>query len=495
MKINPLRFSETQILNILYKIPSATAIYGDQDFTIDAANDAMLNIWGRNQDVIGMPLAEAIPEIVDQPFLALLKNVWQTGKVYEGTNTPASLVINGVRTVRFVDFTFRPLLNDDGQVYCIMNTAVDVTERYQKLLSNAKTEEILRFSIAAANVGLWHLDVETKRLTVSERWKELFEFSPQDDVTLESAFAQLPEDYQQRIRSEVDKALATSGNYDVEHPITNAVGERIRWVRAIGRVSSVGPEGHTHMSGVIIDITDQKMQDVRKNDFISMVSHELKTPLTSLSGYAEILLSKMSEYNDGFTAGALAKMNHQIKKMSNLINGFLTLSRLEAGNKLYVEKTVFNIDKLIREVIDDQKLISANLLIHLDDCDEIEVYADRMKIGAVLENLLSNANKYSPMDKNIVLTCAVKEKRVRISVADNGIGVSKKDIGKLFQRYYRVDGDRSNSSSGFGLGLYLSSEIIAAHDGAIWVTSDEGKGSTFYFELPLGAPLSAGLHS
>ena len=236
----------------------------------------------------------------------------------------------------------------------------------------------------------------------------------------------------------------------------------------------------------MIDITEQKLDDIRKNDFIGMVSHELKTPLTSLKGYVQILGSKARKQEDAFMASALQKAEIQVNKMSSLINGFLNVSRLESG-KIILDKQYFRVDEIIRDIIDDTLITSTNHTITLHPCGPFSVYADQEKIEAVISNLLSNAIKYSPGSKNIEITCKLCGDAVQISVSDEGMGIRKEDMEKLFERYYRVEGKLTKDISGFGIGLYLSAEIIARHGGKIWVESEVGKGSVFHFSLPLTA--------
>lgn len=239
-------------------------------------------------------------------------------------------------------------------------------------------------------------------------------------------------------------------------------------------------------SQIARDISEQKRDEQRKNDFIGMVSHELKTPLTSLTAILQVLQAKMSKSEETFMPGALERANVQVKKMAKLINGFLNISRLESG-KLMIVKEKFKLDELMREIISETELTLIQHVIHFDACDDAPVYADRDKIGSVISNLLSNAIKYSPGSKIIDVRCRVKGDKAVVSVQDYGMGVKRNERNKLFDRYYRVPSSSANLISGFGIGLYLSAEIIRHHDGEIWMDSEYGHGSTFYFSLPLDA--------
>ena len=222
----------------------------------------------------------------------------------------------------------------------------------------------------------------------------------------------------------------------------------------------------------------------QKDDFIGMASHELKTPLTSLTAIIQVLNIKLKNNEDAFVAGALGKANTQVKKMSTLINGFLNISRLESG-KILIEKQKFQLDQLVKELIEEVQFTVTGHAIVYDGCGPVEIFADRDKIGSVMSNLLSNAIKYAPKSEYINVKCQLVDQHVRISVADQGIGVAEQDLDKLFDRYYRVEASNTKHIAGFGIGLYLSAEIVKQHGGTIWAESEKGKGSTFYFELPL----------
>jgi len=170
--------------------------------------------------------------------------------------------------------------------------------------------------------------------------------------------------------------------------------------------------------------------------------------------------------------------------MSAMINGFLNISRLESG-KILIEKSDFDIEELVREITEEQELSVTSHYISFTECAPITVYADRDKINSVISNLINNAVKYSAKDTAISISCTVNKNEVTISVRDEGIGIKPTDADKIFDRYYRVESNNTRHISGFGIGLYLSAEIIQHHGGRIWLESEPGKGSIFYFTLPL----------
>lgn len=236
------------------------------------------------------------------------------------------------------------------------------------------------------------------------------------------------------------------------------------------------------VSKIARNITEKKQAEQRKNDFIAMVSHELKTPLTSISSYVQVLASKAQKKDDEFTINALTRMEVQTKKMRTMVEDFLTMARMEEA-KLRLNKEPFRLDRLIEETASDAQFVAVKHTILLKDCDAITLNADRDKIGQVLTNLLTNAVKYSPKGGAITIGCEKQDGKVRIYVRDQGMGISPADQQRLFERFYRVQNDSLKHVSGFGIGLYLVSEILRYHDSKIRVESQVGAGSTFYFTL------------
>jgi signal transduction histidine kinase len=227
------------------------------------------------------------------------------------------------------------------------------------------------------------------------------------------------------------------------------------------------------------------LDEIRKNDFIGMVSHELKTPLTSLNGYAQILELKAKKNHDIKSAEALGKMIIQIKKMSAMINGFLNISRLESG-KIHLILQQFDFIELVEEIVSETQMTISSHQIHFDSpIAPVEIKGDRDKIGSVISNLISNAIKYSPKGDQVILNFKKYPNKLQLSIQDDGIGIANNDLNRLFERYYRVESKESQHISGFGIGLYLSSEIVKRHGGTLWVESEPGIGSTFYFTIPL----------
>lgn len=233
--------------------------------------------------------------------------------------------------------------------------------------------------------------------------------------------------------------------------------------------------------GVDTDIDDQKKDMKKKDEFISMASHELKTPVTSLKVFTEILLMDAEANGHKNELSMLQKMDKQINKLTILIGDLLDVSKANSG-KLKYNFEVIDFNKLVNETIDELKMTFSNHTFELNLVGSEKINGDRNRLGQVIINLISNAIKYSPKEHKIIIFSEKTDKDITLSVSDFGIGIPLADQPKVFSRFFRVS---DNNFPGLGLGLYICKEIINGHSGSIYFKSKEGIGSTFSFSLPL----------
>lgn len=225
--------------------------------------------------------------------------------------------------------------------------------------------------------------------------------------------------------------------------------------------------------------------DKRKDEFLGIASHEIKTPLTSIKTYTQILYKQALAEGNQQSITFLEKIDQQINKMTNMIADLLDISKINAGKINYNDEK-FQLSELIGEIVGDMQLITSKHKILFIKTQDAEVYGDRDRIGQVLTNLILNAIKFSPNTKEIVVHQELRDGQVVISVKDHGIGIPKKDQDLVFSRFYKGETTLKNRApGGLGLGLYISSQIVRRHEGKIWLDSQENKGSTFYFSLPI----------
>ncbi len=231
---------------------------------------------------------------------------------------------------------------------------------------------------------------------------------------------------------------------------------------------------------------NQRLQEIsrQKDDFISMASHELKTPVTSIKAFAQLLEHDYSISGNSEAAQMLARMNKQIVKLTSLIGDLLDVPKMEGG-KLQYHLDYFDFNEMVGDIVREMQMVTKFHYIKVQLVKVPKVYGDRDRVGQVLTNLLSNAIKYSPNTKDIEVSSWRNLDNVCVSVKDHGIGISKHKQAKIFDRFFRENGLTENTYPGLGLGLYIASEILKRHEGSISVTSKKGFGSTFYFTMPI----------
>jgi two-component system, chemotaxis family, CheB/CheR fusion protein len=232
------------------------------------------------------------------------------------------------------------------------------------------------------------------------------------------------------------------------------------------------------------DITERKLIEAQKDDFVSIASHELKTPVTSIKAYVQILKRRFRQSDDGKSFQLIKKVEDQVDKVTHLISDLLDVTRLENKSSI-LQKTTFAYPDLVKEVVHELQTSFEQREYEVRLIKRCRVFADRERLRRVLINLVVNAIKYSPSDKPITIWVSTKAGNVHTSVQDRGLGIQGDKLEKVFERFYRIVSKKRETYSGFGLGLYICKQIVNQHKGHIWVNSVVGKGSTFTFTLPI----------
>jgi signal transduction histidine kinase len=221
-----------------------------------------------------------------------------------------------------------------------------------------------------------------------------------------------------------------------------------------------------------------------KSTFVSVISHELKTPVALIKGYAGTLRRPDAAWDPDTLADGLAVIEEEADRLNALIDNLLDASRIQAG-VFKLERSDVDLQRLATKVVERFRLQTGSHQFELDFPDNLpSVWADEARIRQVLDNLVSNAIKYSPQGGLIRIGGWQEGPGVVVYVADQGIGIPADEQGRLFDSFYRVDSGLRRQTKGTGLGLYLCKAIVEAHDGRIWVRSEPHRGSTFFFALP-----------
>lgn len=232
------------------------------------------------------------------------------------------------------------------------------------------------------------------------------------------------------------------------------------------------------------DVTREKEINSQRDAFIGIASHELKTPVTSIKAYTQILLARFVKTGDEQTAALLMKMDMQLNKLTGLIVDLLDITKIKGG-KLQLHNEYFYFDDLVDEIVGQLQFTTQKHKIIKEGKAKKTIYGDRERIGQVLINLLENAIKYSPHSDKIIVNTLSSDKEVEIRVTDFGVGIAKEKQPHIFKRYYRETNAEEITFPGLGLGLFVSAEIVKRHKGKIWLKSEKGKGSIFYFTIPV----------
>ena len=241
---------------------------------------------------------------------------------------------------------------------------------------------------------------------------------------------------------------------------------------------------------VLTDVTEQQKIERERRNFVSNVSHELRTPLTSIKSYTEALVDGAWE-NKEIAPGFLNVIETETDRMMRMITDLLNLSRMDQ-NRFGLEKEFINMNELVVHIVNRFEMVlqsepyrDKNYRILTDITQrDLWVELDQDKITQVLDNIINNAIKYSPDGGRIIIRLMETHTDIIVSVSDEGLGIARKDIPHLFDRFYRVDKARSRAMGGSGLGLAIAQEVVQLHGGKIWVNSIENKGSTFFVSLP-----------
>jgi two-component system CheB/CheR fusion protein len=274
-------------------------------------------------------------------------------------------------------------------------------------------------------------------------------------------------------------------DYEVEHNFPT-VGYKVMLLNA---------QRIDHVQRILLameDITERKRVErereqvlEQRQEFMAIASHELKTPVTSLKGYAQVLLARFTRAGDERSTTLLAKMNTQLNKLVSLINELLDVTKIEAGQFAWYNEP-FDLYVLVQDIVEEVGYTTERHQISIEGALPLLVSGDRERIGQVLTNLLTNALKYSPQASTVVVRLAPGTQSVTVSVQDFGIGIASEKHALVFERFFRVSDPEHKTFPGLGLGLFISSQIVKRHGGRMWVESRVGVGSTFFFTLPLG---------
>ncbi|MBA2562109.1 MAG: PAS domain-containing sensor histidine kinase, partial [Chitinophagaceae bacterium] len=449
-------------------------------------NKRFTEIWNMPQEIVDAKddeaaLAFAMTQLVNpQQFIEKVK--WMYAHPTETTLDELEY-----KDGKIVERHGFPVVGEDGTYYAWSWTFRDVSEKKMQERKIKESEAHFRQMSDLMPAKISNAGINGNVLYFNNKWLDFtgLNFEELKDFGYHKI---LHPDELEEFQKRFQEAAETGTDLEMEMRFINKDGE-YKW--HLNRASPMKDEnGNIKMwIGVTSEIQKIKDEEERKDNFVKMISHELKTPVTSIKGYIQILLMMLEGekeiHNTLQVKNSLVRVDKMVSRLTRLITEMLDLTRIDES-KLLLQNKLFNLNELVNETVEDIRYTNTKNPIVIYDDFTCNINADRDRIGQIIINFIGNAIKYSP--NNDIIEVRIRnygKNKVAVSVKDYGIGINKKDHEKIFERFYRVEGKEEKTFSGFGIGLFIAKSIIERHNGSITIESEKGKGSIFTFILPM----------
>ena len=504
-----LELKEKELSQLISQAPLAILLLEGKDLVMRVINKFALELTGKTlPEMINRPVEEVFPNL--QHRIKLYKQVYETGTPIVTKELPISFIRNNNPYTGLYNLHYSPWYNLDNSIAGVMMVGIEVTDTV-----NARNR------IEENQQQFQHLANTMPQVVWMARADGLV-FYYNDRIAMYSGATKLPDgrwQWEGLVHpdeiAQTDKAwkdaVAYGNVYEMEHRLMMKDGE-YRWhlSRAVPQknkhseiLSWFGTATDIHQQKTFsakleaevllrtaelqqanTDLTVRKKLDEKKDEFISIASHELKTPLTIAQGFLQLASNRLKEHPDSGVYAMIEKTNRALKRLNNIIEDFLDVSRMHHG-QLQLHHVLFEFNSMLEESVDFIKTTYPSRTVTLNGlCEEVMLYGDSERLSHVCSNLLNNAIKYSGPGQPVEVNVSKTTNELLVEIKDQGLGIAPEDIPFVFDRYFRVQ-DISKTHTGMGIGLFLSAEIIRKHNGKIWVTSQKGIGSSFYFSVPL----------
>ncbi|MBB6270830.1 PAS domain S-box-containing protein [Pedobacter cryoconitis] len=467
-----------RLKSFLMQAPAGICVLDGPEFVFELVNPSFQELFpGRS--LIGKTFVAALPEIKGQLMWDILQEVYATGETFQGSEMliPLANEETGNAEERYFNFIYQARFDSQGQIDGILLFVYEVTDMVLVRLEVEENEQRFRLLLNAIPQIAWTNTVEGEINFYNEQWFRYTGIDTEGNQAIGLQDMIHPEDLKNH--SERFKGILESENSGYYEARLKDENGDYKWYLIRMQPIKDDDEHVLLWIGTATDINDLKILQQQKDDFISIAIHELKTPVASLKASMQ-LLDRMKHNSSEKMQSLIGLAGRSVDKVSGLIDNLLDPDQLAEGGILLKKKS-FNLFNLVesccqhifgddhhRTVITGEKGLLVN--------------ADQERIDQVLVNMLTNAIKYAPESKEILIHLEKIAETVKVSVTDKGPGISAEKIPYLFDRYYRAE---DSKKPGLGLGLYISSEIISKHEGKIGADSEVGVGSTFWFILPL----------
>ncbi len=443
----------------------------DRQWNFTYLNRQAEKLMGKGRtDLIGTIIWRYFPEATDLAFRATAQQVIQE-------NQPATFEAFYEPLAKWFENRIFP--TQDG----VTVVAHDITERKRAAERLKQSEQDFQTLAESIPQMVWITRADGYHEYFNQHWYD-YTRSTLEQTRGEGWIHLLhPDDYERTINV-WQHSLQTGEPYDIEYRFRNVQTGEYRWF--LGRALAVRDDKGTIIKwfGTCTDINEQKKLEQRKDEFISIASHELKTPITTIKALAQLLKRKLERQGLPEHVASIAKIETSVNKLTRLADDLLDVSKIQAGRLNYAEERV-DIVALVRESVETMQQTNTTHTIVLHGTATGSLTGDGDRLGQVFMNLLSNAVKYSPLADKVDVWLEQMEKQVLIRVQDYGVGIPQEHQSQIFERFYRVYDQKNMAFPGLGMGLYIASEIVKRHNGDITVSSEEGVGTIFTVSLPL----------
>ncbi|MES2456151.1 MAG: ATP-binding protein [Bacteroidota bacterium] len=480
--LDGLKESEQRFRNLIREASVGIILLTGPEFIVEVVNEAYAKLIGRSAGELQQkPLFDIIPE-AKATFGKVIEPVLHTGEptyLYE----QAYLVYKDDALISgFLNLIYQPYREANGRVTGVMILCQDVSGQVQARQQAEATERRFQFMLNAIPQQVWTANPDGQLNYVNQVVSNDFGY-PGHEIVGQGWQAFIHPDDLPSCLLAWQQSLNTGKEYLTEFRLKFANGE-YHW-HLSRAVPLIEDEKISLWLGTNTNIQQQKQNEQQKDEFLSIASHELKTPLTGIKAFTQ-LMRRSTDLER--TATYIEKSTDNIHRLEKLINDLLDVTKINAG-KLSYDLQPFNFSQMLKDCVESAQLTTSHQII-LTQTEDLTITGDRLRLEQVINNFLSNAIKYSPDGKEVIVKSDLAGDALIVSVQDFGIGIQEQHVQRLFDRYYRID-NSAMRFEGLGLGLFISSEILKRHMGTFWIESEPGKGSTFYFRLPLNEPIIA----
>jgi PAS domain S-box-containing protein len=469
--------SEQRFRNLIKEATVGIILLTGPQMIVHIVNEAYGKLIGRSaEELLNKPLFDIIPE-AEETFRALIEPVMINAEPAYLYERPY-LVYNGEKKIEgYLNLTYQPYRESDGRVSGVMVLCQDVTAQVKAKQEAEATERRFQFMLNAIPQQVWTATADGLLNYVNDIVSNDFNEAREDIIGKGWQGFIHPDDLPGCLLA-WQQALSSGKEYLTEFRLRFANQE---YVWHLSRAIPLIENGEvTLWLGTNTNIEAQKLNEQRKDEFLSIASHELKTPLTGIKAFNQLMRRTSDPIR---SASFVEKSGENISRLEKLINDLLDVTKINAG-KLSYDLQPFDFSQMLKDSVESMQLTSVTHQISLEQSEGVQITGDRMRLEQVVNNFLSNAIKYSPEGKRVIVKSEVSAEGLIVSVKDFGIGIQEQHIQRLFDRYYRID-NTAMRFEGLGLGLFISSEILKRHSGSFWIESEPGEGSTFFFRLPL----------